>query len=154
VSPQRKRLLHRRPLSYLFTGTLRLRHSWTRWSRTRKERRLAREVRRHQLLVELTAVQETRILRLEQRLHPVLLSSPQPPPRLVEQMLESPPPQPEMEPEPETPASPQPAEPSRPPQPEQMEPLLPEEMPPDPSLEIGRLLGLPPRQTTSPSSGS
>lgn len=129
-------------------AVLRSRHSWTRWRRSLRERRLAREVRRLTLLQALLVEQETRVLAAEQLLHPPMLAAP----ALVP---EASPPVPPPSPSPETA---RPAE--RPALPWEAEPLTPEERAeleaqstPGPLL-LAQELGLSLPQMSSPSSAS
>jgi hypothetical protein len=105
-------------------GILRLRRSWTRWSRKRAARRLARERRRLLLLQALLTEQVERLRELERRQHP-LLTVPVPVPQMLELPQPTPPPPMRARPEP-----------TPPPEPEN-----------DPVGEIAQLLGLPQQQT-------
>lgn len=144
----RKAKVPRRRSSYLRTGTLRLRHSWTRWLQTRQERRLAREIRRLGLLMELEELQKERIKAMQKALHPAQVVQMAPP--VPEEWLQE--------------ATPEEQEqvrvlltegvPSqRPEVPQVVQPMeYPEEPMPDPVEEISLLLGRLPHQTSSPSS--
>jgi hypothetical protein len=121
----------RRPSSYRLTVTLRLRRSWMRWSRRRKERRLVREQTRLRLLMELQAHQ----LELVQRLQWQAQVAPAVPPRFLTPAPPHRPPPPQV-------TAPAPEIPETPEQPEQ-----PEQPMPDPREEIALLLGLPQRQS-------
>jgi hypothetical protein len=127
---------------------LRLQHSWTRWRRSRTEKAFLRARNRLSLLTDLGAEQLLLVQRLERELHPpklLVLPEPDHPPtpeELRPGMLYLPQ---EMEPEPETP--------------DLGEPLMlvevhpePEEQQEPPAVQIARLLGLPPRPSSSPSS--
>jgi hypothetical protein len=139
--------------SYRRTATLRLQHSWTRWRLSRLEHRLHREQAWLEELRRLEGNQRVTVALLRERLHP---------PQEVHL--------PEPEPEPEPPVDLRLLVPGRPrpvteiPFEELMEvasqqPMLgpeppPEEPMPDPMAELSQRLGLPPRQTSSPSSPS
>jgi hypothetical protein len=114
-----------------------LQHSWTRWRRRRLERRLDREQAWLAELERLTVNQLVTVQRLEQELYPPQVVSPP--------VLEPSPPRAPRRPEP-------------PPLPtfnELMEQAAEEQVPmPDPRLEIAQRLGLPPLQSSSPSSPS
>jgi hypothetical protein len=113
--------------NFLLVARQRLRRSWTRWSRKRALRRLARERHRLLLLQELLTDQADRVQELTRQLHQV--SQARPVPQMVPVELPTPEPPPLLR-----------ATPTLPPPPE------PEEMP-DPAEEIAQLLGLPAQQT-------
>jgi len=121
----------RRWWSFPRTAMLRLRLSWMRSRRMRKERRLEREERRLRLYRRLAAEQMHLLRRLERELHPLLepeTLAPEPP-------LVLPPPLPE-------PPSPEALDQLLPiPEPEPTEPM------PDPLQEIAQRLGLQPPPT-------
>jgi hypothetical protein len=134
-------------LSFLSTATLRLRHSWTRYRRSRLERRLAKEARRLDLLVEMSLEQRRLCARLEQRLHPPLEAV------MAEIGLRPP-----EDPEPSSQPTALPMRPHGSPpwtdSPEQTEQPEPEEPMADPGLEIAQRLGLLQPQTSFPVSES
>lgn len=127
-------------------ATLRLRLSWTRWRRSRADRRLTRAQDRLELLYRLGAEQLMEVQRLERLVHPLVE---------VEVPLFPPP---ETAPEPEIPAleaSPTPDPPEEPPPVEtQPEPEVPEEPMEPAGVQLSRLLGLPPQPTSRPGSRS
>lgn len=106
-----------------------LRRSWTSWLQRRREKRLRREIRRLERIKALEADQRLRVIRLEQRVHPLL--------QVALPSLESPPLRPDS-----LPATPDSL-------PEVPPPLTPEEIAelkglpmPDPVQEIEHRLGL------------
>lgn len=105
---------------------LRLRLSWTRWSRKRAINRLAREKRRLVMLQELVQDQADRVQWL-------MLETHQPPPTPQPKVMELPPPTP-------TPLF-------RGTPPLVTEPEEPTEPMPDPMAELGQRLGLPAQQS-------
>ena len=118
-----------RSSSYLLTATLRLRHSWTLWLRSRAEKRLVREKVRLARVDLLRTDLERRVLALEGRLHP--------PPVTVRELEPAPVQGQELEP-----AYPPPATIQPPPVPPQQQEL--DEPMPDPVREIALRLGLQP----------
>jgi len=120
-------------------ATARSRLSWTRWRRSLRERRLARERRRLTLLQELVLEQQGLVTVLEARLHPApkLLLPEMPPlteePReTLDRLVSLPPASLVLQ--------------TQTPERVMVLPPEPEEMP-DPVQEIAQELGLPPQRT-------
>lgn len=123
---------------FLDLVTLRSRHSWTSWRRKVLERKWTRERRRLDRALEMVALQQGRLVLVEQELHPLL-----PHPQLVIPRPSAPPPQDLVErfnPSPGLSLAPV------------ME--LPERLPNLQPTQDDLLLGLAPSPTSSPSSES